>query len=158
MPLAGVRPLGWAESTVRFSRGRPDKVSLYVYCNMRSLWELFTWTVAMGHGHDVTCRKPAHASLVRPYHSVPRSRWVLNQQICTPIERGTEHYGRTELDIRDPRTSVWAMGPLAHARNVGSRYDHYGTTRRGATPRLGRIDSKIHSGSTRGAGTICTLV
>ena len=137
MPLAGVRPLGWAESIVRFSRGRPEEPALYVHWYKRSLSELLTCIVPMGYGHDVTCRKPAHASLVRPYQPVPRSGWVLNQQICTPFERGTEHYGRTELDIRDPRTSVWAMGPLAHARNVGSRYDHYRTTRRGATPRLG---------------------
>ena len=136
-PLAGVRPLGWAESTVRFSRGRPDKVSLHLHWYTRSYYQLFTCIVPMGCGPNVACRKPAHASLARPYQLVPCSGWVLNQQICTPFERGTEHYGRTELDIRDPRRSVWAMGPLAHVRNVGSRYDHYRTTRRGATPRLG---------------------
>ena len=139
--LAGVRPLGmplgWAKSTVRFSRGRPEKVSLYVHWDTRSYYELFTCTVPMGCGRNVTCRKPAHASLVRPYRPVPCSGWVLNQQICTPFERGAKHYGRTELDIRDPRTSVWDMGPLAHIRNVGSRYGHYRTTRRGAAPRLG---------------------
>ena len=132
-----MRPLGWAESTVRFSRGRPDKVSLHLHWYTRSYYELFTWTMAMGHGHDVACRKPAHASLVRPYQPVPRSGWVLNQLICTPFERGAGGHGRTELDLRATCTWAWDMGPLAHARNVGSRYDHYRTTRRGATPRLG---------------------
>ena len=130
-----MRPLGWAESTVRFSRGRPDKVSLHLHWYTRSFSELFTCIVPMGCGHNVACRKPAHPSLVRPYQLVPCSGWVLNQLICTPFERGAEHYGRTGLDIRDTITWVWAMGPLAHGMNVGSRYDHYRTTRRGDTPR-----------------------
>ena len=137
MPLTGVQLPSCAESTVRFSRGRPDKVPLHLHWYTRSYYELLTCIVPMGCGHDVTCRKPAHASLVRPYQLVPRSGWVLNQLICALIERGARRYGQTELDIRDTRTSVWAMGPLAHARNVGSRYDHYRTTRRGDTPRLG---------------------
>ena len=84
--------------------------------------------------------------------------WVQILLICTRTERDTECYGRTELDLRDPTTPAWAMGPVAHARNVGPRSDHYRTTRGGVTPRLCRIDSKIQSSSAREADTICTLL
>ena len=75
----------------------------------------------------------------------------------TQTEGGAAHHGSTELDLRDPTTSAWAMGPVAHARNVDPRSDHYRTTHGGATPRLGRIDSKIQSSSARGAVAICML-
>ena len=78
--------------------------------------------------------------------------------ICTRIEGGTVHQGHNELDLRDPTTWAWAMGPVAHAENVGPRSDHYRTTRGGVTPRLCRIDSKIQSSSAREAVTICTLI
>ena len=67
-------------------------------------------------------------------------------------------YGPVELYIGDPTAWVWAMGPVAHARNVCSRSDHYCTTRGGATPRLCRIDCKILSSSAREAGTISRLI
>ena len=50
------------------------------------------------------------------------------------------------------------MGPVAHTRNVGSRSDHYRTTRGDAAPRLGRIDCKILSSSAREAATISRLI
>ena len=50
------------------------------------------------------------------------------------------------------------MGPVAHAENVGPRYDHYRTTRSRVTPRLCRIDSKFQSSSAREAVTISTLI
>ena len=68
------------------------------------------------------------------------------------------HHGRTELDLGDPTTWAWAMGSVAHARNVGPRSDHYRTTRGGVTPRLCRIDSKFQSSSAREAVTICDLI
>ena len=49
------------------------------------------------------------------------------------------------------------MRPVAHARKVGPRSDHYRTTRGGVTPRLGRIDSEIQLSSARGAVAICML-
>ena len=50
------------------------------------------------------------------------------------------------------------MGPVAHAREVGSRSDHYRTTWSGAAPRSGRIDCKILSSSAREAVTISRLI
>ena len=50
------------------------------------------------------------------------------------------------------------MGPVAHARNVGPRSDHYRTTREGPTPQLCPIDSKFQSSSAREAVTICMLI
>ena len=91
--------------------------------------------VAMGHGPNVDRRKNAQTSLVRPYDHWSLRGEVRNRLICTRIESGTGCYGRPELDLRDLRTWVWAMGPVAHLRNVGARYDHYGTTRGDATPR-----------------------
>ena len=67
-------------------------------------------------------------------------------------------YGPVELYIGDPTAWVWAMGPVAHARNVGSRSDHYRTTRGDAAPRSGRIDCKILSGSAREAVAISRLI
>ena len=61
--------------------------------------------------------------------------WVQILLICTRTEGDAAHHGHTELDLGDPTTQPWAMGPVAHARNVGPRYDHYRTTRGGATPR-----------------------
>ena len=63
--------------------------------------------------------------------------WVQIVLICTRPEGDTVHQGHTELDLGDPTTQAWAMGPVAHARNVGPRSGHYRTTRKGATPRLG---------------------
>ena len=80
-----------------------------------------------------------------------------NLLICTRIEGDTVHHGRTELDLGDPTTQAWAMGPVAHLTDVGPRSDHYGTTRSGVTPRLVRIDSKFQSSSAREAITICML-
>ena len=68
------------------------------------------------------------------------------------------HHGRTELDLGDPTTWVWATGPAAHARDVGPRSDHYRTTREGTAPRLGCIDSKIQPSSAREAVAICTSI
>ena len=84
--------------------------------------------------------------------------WVQILLICTRTERDTECYGSTELDLRDPTTPAWAMGPVAHARNVGPRSGHYRTTRSGVTPRLCRIDTAIQVGPVREAVTICILI
>ena len=78
--------------------------------------------------------------------------------ICTRTEGDTVHHGRTELDLGDPTTQAWAMGPVAHLRGVGPRSDHYGTTRSGVTPRLVRIGNKFQSSSAREAVTICILI
>ena len=97
--------------------------------------ELDAWMVAMGHVTNVHRRESAQTSLVRPCRPLVARPGVLNRLICTRIEPGTERYGRTELNLRVPRTWMWAMGPIAHARDVGPRYDHYHTTREGAAPR-----------------------
>ena len=102
---------------------------------MGYLPELDVWIVAMGHGPNVHRRECAQTSLVRPYRPLVARPGVLNRLICTRIEPGTKRYGRTELNLRVPHTWMWAMGPVAHLRNVGPRYDHYRTTRGGATPR-----------------------
>ena len=78
--------------------------------------------------------------------------------ICTRIEGDTVHHGRTELDLGDPTTQAWAMGPVAHLRDVGPRFGHYRTTRSGVTPRLCRIDTAIQVGPVREAVTICILI
>ena len=49
--------------------------------------------------------------------------WVQNLLICTQTEGDTVHHGHTELDLRDPTTQAWAMGPVAHARDLGPRSD-----------------------------------
>ena len=125
---------------------------------MGYLSELDAWMVAMGHVPNVHRRESASTSLVRPYRPLVARPEVLNSLICTRIESGTARYGHTELNLRVAHTWVWAMGPVAHARDVGPRSDHYHTTRGGVTPRLGRIDSKIQSSSAREAVTICTLI
>ena len=84
--------------------------------------------------------------------------WVQILLICTRTERDAADHGHTELDLGDPITQAWAMGPVAHARNVGPRSDQYRSTRGGVTPRLCRIDSKIQSSSAREAVTICILI
>ena len=93
--------------------------------------------VAMGHGPNVDRRNNAQTSLVRPYDHWSLRGEVRNRLICTRIESGTDRYGRTELNLRDLRTWVWAMGPVAHLRNVGPRQCQDRTTRRGATPQSG---------------------
>ena len=90
----------------------------------------------MGHGPDVACRMIAPATLVRAYQPTLGSVRVQNQRICTQTERYVAHHGPMKLDLRDTTGSVWAMGPLAHARNVDSRPDHYRATNRGAAPRF----------------------
>ena len=84
--------------------------------------------------------------------------WVQILLICTRTERDAADHGHTELDLGDPTTWVWAMGPVAHAREVGPRSDHYRTTREGVTPRLCRIDTAIQVGPVREAVTICILI
>ena len=96
-------------------------------------------------------------ALVGRYSTALCRIWVQIVLIYTHTERDAADHIHTELDLGDPTTWVWAMGPVAHARNVGPRYDHYHATRNGVTPRLGRIDCKIQSSSARGAVALCML-
>ena len=91
----------------------------------------------MGHGPDVACRKLTQATRMRAYEPLPCSRWVQNRLICTRTERDAGHQGPMELDLGDPTTWVWAMGPLAHAMNLCSRSGHYRTTRGGCDSPIG---------------------
>ena len=88
---------------------------------MGYLSELDAWVVAMGPIAHTYVRGTRRFSPVRPYRPLVARSGVLNRLICTRIESGTECYGRTELNLRDLRTWVWAMGPVAHLRNVGPR-------------------------------------
>ena len=91
----------------------------------------------MGHAPSVHDEQGTNAAPVGRYSTALCRIWVQILLICTRIEGDTVHHGRTELDLRDPTTQAWAMGPVAHARNVSPRSDHYRSTRGGATPRLG---------------------
>ena len=104
---------------------------------MGYLSELDAWVVAMGPIAHAYVRGTRRLSPVRPNRPLVARAGVLNRLICTRIESGTDRYGRTELNLRDLRTWVWAMGPVAHLRNVGPRQSQDRTTRGGATPQPG---------------------
>ena len=104
---------------------------------MGYLSELDAWVVAMGPIVHAYVRETRRFSPVRPHRPLVARATMLNSLICTRIEPGTKRYGRTGLNLRAPRTWARAMGPVAYLRNVGPRYDHYRTTRGGATPQSG---------------------
>ena len=71
---------------------------------MRSLRELFIWTVAMGRVPSVHDEQAPNAARVGRYSTGLCRIWVQILLICTRTERDAADHGYTELDLRDPTT------------------------------------------------------